>query len=90
MKKKNAPLVKNELIHSESVSSLPSMVDNLIEHFTNIKKDAEAKGYVNITVDFETEYGYYDDCWVEIKVCGDKPLTVKEFVEGEQQCIKAK
>lgn len=87
MKKKTA-LSKRELIHSESVVCLPTSMEGLLDHLHKIQSDAKKKGYTDITVDFETEWGYYDDCWVEMKVNGTKPLSVKEFVEGKKQCIR--
>ena len=80
---------KSELICSESLDSLPSLLNDLIEHLKDIKKDAKNRGYTDVKIDFVTEWGYYDDHWIEVKVRGKKPVLAKEFINGKKQCIKS-
>ena len=88
MKKKRALLRKSEKIHSESVEYSEMGLKEFIEKLHELNKDAKKKGFEDITIEFEKEWGYYDDCWTNMVIKGKMPVSVKEFVEGKQQCIK--
>lgn len=88
MKKKKALLRRSETIHSESVEYSEMGLKEFIEKLHQINKDAKNKGFEDITIEFEKEWGYYDDQWTNMVIKGKRPVSVKEFVEGKQQCIK--
>lgn len=73
----------NKVIYSCSASELSGTIDSVIEEFKRIKKQFTKEGYQNIYIDFETEYGYYDDSWVEMKVYADDKLTNGRYIKNE-------
>jgi len=89
MKKKKPVLYRTEEIYRESTSGLSNGIDAFINQLHQINKDAKKDGYTDIVVDFEDEWGYYDDCWTNMIVRGKKPMSVKEFIDGDKKCIKS-
>ena len=89
MKKKRALLRRSETIHSESVEYSEMGLKEFIDRLHRINKDAKKKGFEDINIEFEKEWDY-DDCWTNMVIKGKRPVSVKEFVEGKQQCIKTK
>jgi len=90
MKKKKPSLQKTEKIHSESVEYSEMGLTGFIDKLHQINKDAKKNGFVDITIEFEKEYGYYDDQWTNMVIKGKKPMSVKEFIDGDKKCIKSK
>lgn len=88
MKKKRALLRRLETVHSESVEYSEMGLKEFIDRLHQINKDAKKRGFEDITIEFEKEWGYYDDQWTNMVIKGKKAISVKEFVEGKQQCIK--
>ena len=88
MKKKKPALQKTEKIHSESVEYSEMSLKGFIDNLHQINKDAKKDGFEDITIEFETEYGYYDDQWTNMVIKGKKPMSVKEFINGDKKCIK--
>lgn len=90
MKKRHKNSFRTENIHSESTSSFSSSLKEFINHLHQINKDAKKRGFKDLTIGFEEEWGYYDEHWTNMVINGKRAVSVKNFIEGKQQCIKAK
>jgi hypothetical protein len=86
--KKKPLLGKKERLGNDSKYDFDGPIEGVIERLQNAKAEYEKKGYTNITVEFEDVWGYYDDHYLEIVYYGHKAVSVKEFVEGKEQCIR--
>lgn len=62
----------SEELERISCSDLCGSIDGVIQQLTNAKSEYLGKGYTDITISLETEYGYYDDKW-EVLVIYGKP-----------------
>ena len=61
-----------KLISSHSLNDIEGPIDSVIEKFKSEKERFESMGYKDISVEFETEYGYYDDVWIQVYYYGVK------------------
>lgn len=75
---------KKEKIGHDSLYDLDGPLDKAIAHLQQRATEFKKGGWEDVTVEFETCYGYYDDSWIEVTYSGVKPITVKEFVEGKK------
>lgn len=74
MRKKKSILRTNGTIHSESVEYSEMGLKEFIDKLHRINKDAKKNGFKDITVEFEKEWGYYDDCWTNMVIKGKKEI----------------
>lgn len=86
--KKKALLSKEEKLGDDSKYDFDGPIEGVISRLQEKKAEYEKLGYTNIRVEFEDEWGYYDDHYLKIVYYGRKALSVKEFVEGKEQCIR--
>lgn len=64
--------MKKELLYSEGCGDIGSRsVDDFVKYLKEIKGRYK-KSWKNITVEFEDEWGYYDDHWIEMKIYGER------------------
>lgn len=77
-----------EITH-DSLYDIDGPLDKAIAHLQQRAAEFKKQGYEEVTVEFETKYGYYDDSWVEVTYYGVKPVTVKEFLESDEVAIHA-
>lgn len=64
--------MKHIKLESESVSSFEGSVDSIIDKLKGIKKKYEGDGYTNIRIEFEDQWGYYDEHWIDAVFYGEK------------------
>lgn len=81
---------KRERISYDSVHDFEGPIEDVIARLQQTKAELETKGYEDITLSVEDQWGYYDDHWIEIAYYGVKPVTVKEFLESDDTVIHAK
>ena len=62
--------MKKETLHTWSACEIEGSIDSFIAMLKEFKENAEKKGYTNITVELEDEWGYYDDHWVSFVIKG--------------------
>ncbi len=80
---------KRERIAYDSVDDLQGDAEEVIARLQSKVADFKKQGYEELTIEFETKYGYYDDSWVEVAYYGVKPVTVKEFLDSDEVAIHA-
>lgn len=64
--------MKHIKLESESASSFEGSVDSIIDKLKGIKKKYEDDGYTNIRIEFEDQWGYYDEHWIDVVYYGEK------------------
>ena len=74
MKKKYIKSYKTEKIHSESVEYSEMGLEEFLDKLHRINKDAKKSGFRDITVEFEKEWGCYDDYWTDMIIKGKKEI----------------
>lgn len=78
---------KEERVYVASEHDIEGSLDEVIQKL--IKKKAELeKDYIELRIEIETEYGYYDDSWNNIVIYGRKKVSIEEFVKGNKQCVR--
>jgi hypothetical protein len=85
---KKSLLKKEEKLGTDSKYDFDGPIDSVISRLQEKKAEYEKQGYTEIRIEFEDVWGYYDDHYIEVAYYGRKALSVKEFVEGKEQCIK--
>ena len=86
--KKGTLVRKEERLGNDSKYDFDGPIDSVIARLTEKKAEYEKKGYTEIRIEFEDVWGYYDDHYIEVVYYGRKAVTVKEFVERKEQCIR--
>ena len=86
--KKKSIITKKEKLGNDSAYDFNGSIEGAITRLQEAKAKYEKAGYINITVEFEDVWGYYDDHYLEIVYYGHKAMTAKEFIEGKTQCIR--
>ena len=74
MKKQYKNLYKIEQIYSESVGYYKMGLKEFLDKLHKINKDAKKKGFEDITIEFEEEWGFYDEHWTNMVIKGKKEI----------------
>lgn len=74
---------KRETLYKENTGYFDQPLADFLKTIHQIKKDAKKKGYSNLRIDFEDEWGYYDEHWINMVISGERKISVKEFVESK-------
>ena len=64
--------MKSIALAHESASSFEGSIDSVICKLKDDKERYESKGYTNIRIEFEDQWGYYDEHWIDAVYYGEK------------------